>query len=169
VNTQLKINIVSKSDLKIVIDLANEIWPICYKDTISAIQIQNLLDKIYSVENLIHEVEELGHVFWIAHDSREPVGYISAYVEENNLWIKKLYILPEKQGKGYGTQFMNTVENYFKNTKAICLLVNSTNKSAQAFYKAKGFEVIDTVPVKMGDYYFTDFVMKKEILRNHAS
>lgn len=162
-NKQLQIKIVEKSDLKIIIDLANKIWPISYKSTLSEAQIQNMLEKIYSLENLIYEMEELDHVFWIAEDGDEAVGYISAYVEDDNLWIKKLYILPEKQGKGYGSYLMNTAVNHFKNIKTISLLVNSENKNAQTFYKAKGFEVSGTKPVMMGDYEFTDFIMKKSI------
>lgn len=164
-NTQLQINIANESDLKIVIDLANKIWPISYKETLSAIQIENMLEKIYSLENLTYEMEKLGHVFWIAIDENKPVGYISAYEENNNLWIKKLYILPEKQGKGYGSHLMNSAINHFKGVKAICLFVNSDNKNAQAFYKAKGFEVVDTKPVKMGDYDFIDFIMSKSLIK----
>ena len=162
-NTQLQINIASKSDLKIVTDLAKKIWPISYKKTLSEAQIENMLEKIYSTENLIYEMEELGHVFWIASDENEPVGYISAYEEGNSLWMKKLYVLPEKQGKGYGTYLMNAAINHFKGAKVICLFVNSENTSAQVFYKAKGFEVVDTIPVKMGDYDFIDFIMSKPV------
>jgi ribosomal protein S18 acetylase RimI-like enzyme len=165
----LKINIASKLDLKTVIDLANKIWPISYKGILSEIQIQNMMDKIYSLENLTYEIEKLGHVFWIANDEIEPVGYISAYVDGDNLWIKKLYILPEKQGKGYGSHLTNTAVNYFKDAKAICLFVNINNKGAQTFYKAKGFEVIDTVPVKMGDHDFTDFIMRKLLYGNKTN
>lgn len=163
-NTALQIKIINKSDLQIVIDLAKRIWPISYKNTLTEIQIENMLEKIYSLENLTYEMEKLGHVFWIANDEKESVGYISAYEEGNNLWIKKLYILPDKQGKGYGSHLMNTAINYFKGVKAICLFVNSENTNAQVFYKAKGFEVIDTKPVKMGDYDFIDFIMSKSLV-----
>lgn len=163
-NTELQINLINRSDLQIVIDLAKKIWPISYQNTLTEVQIENMLEKIYSLENLTYEMEKLSHVFWIASDEIKPVGYISAYVEEDKLWIKKLYILPEKQGKGYGSHLMNTAINYFKGVKAICLFVNSENKNAQVFYKAKGFEVIDTKPVKMGDYDFIDFIMSKSLV-----
>lgn len=163
-NTQLQIKIATKEDLKTVIDLANKIWPISFKNILSESQIKNMLEKIYSIENLTYEMEKLNHVFWIAVDGDEPLGYVSAYEENNNIWIKKLYILPEKQGKGYGSHLIKVAVNHFKNIKAVCLFVNSENKSAQIFYKAKGFDVIDTKSVKMGDYDFIDFIMSKSLI-----
>ena len=72
----------------------------------------------------------LGHVFWIARHGHTDAGFISAYKEGDTTWIKKLYILPEKQGLGIG--------------------------------KA-GFVVDKEVPVRMGPFEFTDYVMTKAL------
>lgn len=155
--------IASKSDLNTISSLARQIWPVSYKETLSKAQIENMLEKIYSIENLTYENEKLGHVFWIASDESKAVGFISAYVEAHNLWIKKLYILPEEQSKGYGSCLVNVALSSYKDVQSISLLVNSNNNNAQQFYLGKGFKEVGRKSVKMGDYDFIDIVMSKEV------
>ncbi len=153
------------SQLPLVIDLARRIWPAAYAGVLAPGQIDNLLMRIYSAENLTAELAA-GHRFWAAYDDGVPVGYASGYRDGTVVWIKKLYVLPQCQGRGIGRILMETIVTAFAPSEEVRLLVNNGNVAAQAFYSRCGFERIAAVPVKMGDFGFTDFVYRR---RNHPS
>jgi ribosomal protein S18 acetylase RimI-like enzyme len=149
-------------DIPLVIDLAWRIWPVAYAGILTPEQIENLLARIYDVENLQKEWAE-GHRFWAAYDDEVAVGYASGYREDAVVWLKKLYVLPECQGRGVGRALLQTVIAAFVPAQEIRLLVNSGNHAAQKFYTRCGFSRAREVPVQMGDFQFTDFVYVKPI------
>jgi GNAT superfamily N-acetyltransferase len=151
-----------KEDFTIIIRLANLIWPICFAGNLTAEQIGNMLLRIYNEENLSQEMDK-GHYFWLAYEGSEPVGYASAYLENEYIWIKKLYILTEKQGKGIGTMLVNALSKAFPITKELWLLVNRENHQAQKFYLKSGFTCIGEVPVQMGDHQFIDLIYARKL------
>lgn len=150
------------ADMPLVRALARRIWPVAYAGILTPEQIENLLTRIYEVENLQKEWAE-GHRFWAACDDGLAVGYASGYREDAAVWLKKLYVLPECQGRGVGRALMQTVIEAFAPAEEIRLLVNSGNHAAQAFYTRCGFSCAAEVPVQMGDFQFTDFVYVKPI------
>lgn len=155
--TQTTIRAVTEHDVDIIIALAHEIWPICYKDILNAAQIENLLTHIYTPENLKEEMAN-GHYFALAHKTDTPIGFGSAYKKNADIWIRKLYILPDQQGSGVGTQILREICSKFLPAENIKLLVNMNNTQAQTYYKAKKFTREGSIPVQMGDYHFTDYI-----------
>lgn len=150
------------SDIPLIIDLARRTWPTAYADVLSTEQIDNILMRIYCEENLRREMAE-GHRFWVADVDGIAMGFASGYREGAAVWLKKLYVLPQYQGRGVGRVLMTAVVEAFSPVEEIRLLVNSGNRSAQAFYARCGFSKAGEVPVQMGDYRFTDFVFCKPI------
>lgn len=146
-----------KRELSHVTMLAHRIWPVAYKDVLTPEQIKNMLLNIYSPENLQKEVAE-GHQFWVAYLDQTPIGYASAYSEGEIIWLKKLYIEPDLQGRRIGARLMHAAVSPLLPADEIRLLVNGNNKAAQGFYDKMGFIKIAEVPVKMGDFDFIDFV-----------
>ncbi len=150
------------TDFPLVIALANRIWPVAYGGNLSPQQLENLLTRIYCGENLQKEVLE-GHRFWTAFAGDTAVGFASGYRKDTTIWIKKLYVLPEAQGKGVGRALMQTVIDAFTPAHTVRLFVNSENRSAQAFYERCGFAKEGPVLVQMGDFTFTDYVYAKSL------
>ncbi|MBU2926647.1 GNAT family N-acetyltransferase [Winogradskyella psychrotolerans] len=68
---------------------------------------------------------------------------------ENNLYIHRLAIHPELQGKGYAQQLMSYAERYAidNNYSSIRLDTFSQNKRNQKFYELRGYK-------RLGDIYF---------------
>lgn len=68
---------------------------------------------------------------------------------KNNIYIHRLAIHPNQQGKGYAQQLMGFAENYARNNKyqSIRLDTFSQNKRNKKFYELRGFK-------KLGDIYF---------------
>jgi ribosomal protein S18 acetylase RimI-like enzyme len=151
------------SDFPLLDDLARRIWPVAYAGILSSEQLENLLSRIYCPENLAKEQAE-GHRFWGAFSEGKALGFASGYREDGIIWIKKLYILPEAQGKGAGSALMQAVIEAFSPANEARLFVNSENRAAQNFYKRQGFSCVETTPVKMGDFTFTDFIFAKPLV-----
>lgn len=76
-----------------------------------------------------------------------PIDWLTP--NENNIYIHRLAVHPEYQGKGYAQQLLSFAEDYAKtNTYAsIRLDTFSQNKRNQKFYECRGYK-------KLGDIYF---------------
>ena len=149
-------------DIPIIIALAQRIWPVAYGNILTPGQIDNMLERIYSANNLRKEMAE-GHQFWLAYDANAAVGFISAYKNDTTVWIKKVYVDMAMQGKGIGARLIETAVAAFPSTEEIRLYVNRDNKPAHHFYERLGFIHIGEEPVQMGDGQFCDFVFSKKI------
>jgi ribosomal protein S18 acetylase RimI-like enzyme len=78
----------------------------------------------------------------IAKDGDRVVGMCYALIRENKNQLEALYLLPEYQRKGIGTQLWDAVLPFFDKTKDIYVEVADYNEKAINFYKKLGF--VDT-------------------------
>lgn len=159
--SEIAIRRIAADELPIVQQLAEETWPHAFAGVIERHQIEIMLNDIYAIESLENEMTALGHVFWVARHEHHDAGFVSAYKVDDVTWIKKLYILPNKQGLGIGKALIGTAKDHFAPQRALSLNVNTGNLRAIDFYRHYGFVVEKEVPVKMGPFDFTDFVMTK--------
>jgi len=153
---------IGPDDLDRVTTLAWRIWPEAFNGILPAETIPGMLNDIYAPETLAADITERKHQYWLATSDGRDAGYISAYLSEGRVWIKKLYLLAETRGQGLGKALMNTACEHFGSDLPVALFVNDGNKHAIAFYRSQGFEVERHVPVRMGPYDFHDYVMVKE-------
>ncbi len=68
---------------------------------------------------------------------------------KNNIYIHRLAVLPEHQGKGYAQRMMDFAERYArdKGYTSVRLDTFSQNRRNQVFYETRGYQ-------KLGDIYF---------------
>ena len=163
----MKIIEANKSQLPIIAELAYAIWPSAYGEILSKEQLTYMLDKFYSLEALSQQLEEKNHVFLLAEENGKFIGFASyeLNIENHKTKIHKIYVLPETQGKGYGVQLINEIENRSKAIKnnILFLNVNRFNK-AQHFYRKLGFEIAYEVDIGIGNgFLMEDFVMEKKV------
>ncbi|WP_460220294.1 GNAT family N-acetyltransferase [Psychroserpens sp. MEBiC05023] len=80
-------------------------------------------------------------------DEYVPVKWLTA--NKNNIYIHRLAVHPEHQGKGYAQQLMDFAETYAidNNYSSIRLDTFSQNKRNQKFYDLRGYK-------QLGDIYF---------------
>lgn len=157
----MRIEPLAESGLATVSLLAHRIWPTAYAGILTPAQIDNLLLRIYSLDNLRQEWAE-GHRFWLAYDD-EPAGYASAYGDGGVIWLKKLYVLPQCQGRGIGHALIEAVVAAFASARELRLFVNSGNLAAQRFYECQGFARVAEAPVRMGDFDFVDYIYSRPL------
>lgn len=154
---------VGQGQLHRVRDLAHAIWPECFAGIIAAELIPGMLAEIYAPETLEADLVERGHVYWLVTVDGVDAGYGSAYRSGGRLWIKKLYLLARYRKLGLGKRLLATALAEFHGATSMGLYVNDGNAPAIAWYEAQGFAVEERVPVQMGPYRFTDFVMAKPL------
>jgi len=157
--SEAMISPVAPSELPRIASLARRIWPEAFAGILPADRIPGMLDEIYALETLLADFGERGHQYWLASGDGGDLGYASAYRADGRVWIKKLYLLAEARGLGLGKAMIATARAYFGEDLPVALYVNDGNAPAIAFYRSQGFEIEQHVPVQMGPYQFTDYVM----------
>ncbi|MGB4775232.1 MAG: GNAT family N-acetyltransferase [Daejeonella sp.] len=152
------------SDIYIIHQLANKIWPVTYKNIISDEQINFMLDKMYSEEALTNQINAEIE-FLLAEDENKPIGFAaySLTAEPPNKIYKlhKLYILPTEHGKGTGKKLVDEVIKLAqpKGGKVLELNVNRANP-ALGFYQKLGFEIYQEVDIPYFKFVMNDYVMR---------
>jgi len=156
------------SDLETIIEIAEQTWWATYSPILEKEQIEFMLNKIYSVENISEQLEHGTQTYLLLIEDDKPVAFAgySPREEDPEIYkLHKLYCLPETQGKGYGKILINEVAN--KTIEAgkhtLDLNVNRHNK-AKNFYEKMGFSVAYEEDIPIGPYWMNDYVMRKELV-----
>ncbi len=160
----IKIRPAQITDLPTIHRLAHEIWPSAYLEILGEAQLNYMLEKMYSLPSLEHQLSVLNHHFILATENEIPVGFASYSPHENkdSYHLNKIYVLPNQQGKNIGKQMLNYVISEIKKTCAssLQLNVNRYNKALQ-FYQKLGFKIIRKEDNDIGSGYFmNDYVLE---------
>ena len=165
--SQLEIRMADSDDINIIGWLAQQIWPVAYKNIITSAQLEYMLRLIYSPEALKQQME-MHHQFLIAELAEEPVGYASysAITNDGAFKLHKLYVLPELHGKGLGKALLDFITGEIVNLGGTTLLLNMNRQNnAKKFYERNGFTIIGEEDIDIGNNYFmNDYVMEKRFV-----
>lgn len=155
----------SEKDIPLIRDLSNKIWPQTYSTILTTEQIDYMLKMMYSEESLQQQMKQQ-HEFIIVNDGVNPVGFASFSLIETGVYkLHKIYVLPQKQGKGTGRFVINEIIKAMirKGGTTLQLNVNRNNK-AKEFYEKLGFTVIKEEDIDIGNgYLMNDYVMEKKV------
>ena len=163
---ELEIRLADTDDINLIGWLAQQIWPVAYRDILTSAQLEYMLQLIYTPDSLKEQMR-LNHQFLIAELQEEPVGFASysSLTEPGIFKLQKLYVLPEFHGKGVGKALLDFVTDSVLPLGAtkIRLNMNRHNK-AKNFYERNGFKIVGEEDVDIGNNYFmNDYVMEKNL------
>jgi len=153
------------ADIPLIRNLALKIWPVTYAQILSIEQMNYMLDKMYSEEALLNDMNNKIE-FILVYDGVEVVGFAAyGWIEPGVCKLHKIYLLPATQGKGFGkftiTQIIKALQK--RKASALQLNVNRHNK-AKDFYEKIGFAVIREEDIDIGNGYFmNDYIMEKRL------
>lgn len=143
-------------DLPIIIQLAQEIWPVAYGHILLADQIEYMLQKMYNPAVLLHQLRN-GHRFIIAEREKKDVGFAGFSEEDGHkklYKLHKLYVHPQQQGKGLGRLLLNEVVAAAKRDGGARLQLNvNRHNKAKNFYQRLGFDIVNEVDLYIGNGY----------------
>lgn len=154
-------------DAQTIRDLAEKTWWATYSPILEDEQINFMLNEIYDVAKLTHQLENNIQTFLMLSEGEIAVAFAGFSPREEDpavYKLHKLYCLPETQGKGYGKILINEVasETLKAGKHLLDLNVNRYNK-AKTFYEKMGFKVIYEEDIPIGPYFMNDYVMRKEL------
>ncbi len=154
------------ADVPVIASLAKEIWPVVYKEMISADQITYMLETLYSEKALQEQIEKENQQFLILYVQQEPAGFVSFSPLPGQAVhkINKLYLAARLHNKGLGKLLIKEAEKaiFDAGSTQIILNVNRQNP-ARHFYKACGYQISESVDIPIGPFWMNDFVMAKNL------
>ena len=146
-------------ELRMVAELADEIWHECFVDIISAGQIDYMVEKFQSLDAMIRQVEEQSYTYLAVYDGDDLCGYIAVKSEEDDrFFLSKLYLRADNRGQGIASAMLARVfdEARTAGKSSVYLTVNKHNDRAIAVYKKTGFVITDEVVTDIGSGYVMD-------------
>ncbi len=83
--------------------------------------------------------------FWCLYDNQTLIGTVALRIinlEHKVAEVKRMFVLPEYQGKGYGRMLLNHAIAYAKTMQynKICLDTRKQFSAAQQLYRSSGFK-----------------------------
>lgn len=160
----------SESDIPLIRSLADVAFRDTYREILSPDQMEYMMDWMYSEESLQRQMEQEGHIYFIAEMGDKPCGYVSVQplgLQEDEAFLfelQKIYLLPAFQGMGIGGRLYGHVTGFVRRAAngwpcRIELHVNRNNKAVD-FYKHLGMEILRTGDFPIGHGYFmNDYIM----------
>ena len=146
--------------------LADEIWREHYTPIIGEAQVEYMLAKFQSADQICEDVTHNDYIYFTAQHIKNDklVGYCASQPKEEYLFLSKIYVQKDYRGQGIARSFLDEVIalcKYEYGFGKIRLTVNKHNNNSIAAYNKMGFETIDSVKTDIGDgFYMDDFVME---------
>ncbi|MCU0393975.1 MAG: GNAT family N-acetyltransferase [Thermoflexibacter sp.] len=164
----INIYIAEQKDYPIIQDIANQTWYPTFQDILSVEQIKYMLEMMYSITSISEQVRQQGHIFLLAQEGTNNIGYASYetnYKDSEKTKIHKIYVLPTTQGKGVGKKLIQRIEEIAIQAGNSILTLNvNRNNNAVRFYEKIGFAKIGTEDIDIGNgFLMEDFIMDKKI------
>lgn len=179
-NNSISIRKATLADIPLINEMADAAFRTTYKDILSADQIDYMMEWMYSIPSLKHQMAEEGHIYFISEcyegefdGNPVPCGYVSVQKDDSTeqadnderavYHLQKIYVLPDYQGRGIGEKLFNKIVDFVKEMNPypcrIELNVNRNN-SALHFYEKMGMKKLreGDFPIGKG-YYMNDYIM----------
>lgn len=105
----------SVADCELINKMAGKVFPATYSEILSPEQLDYMMDWMYAPVNILKQMEEDGHVYFIAYHEGEPCGYVSVQQQEEDVFhLQKIYVLPRFQGLHCGSFLFREAVKYIK-------------------------------------------------------
>ncbi len=113
------------NDIPLIYQLAVKIWNHHYVPIVGQEQVDYMLAKIYSTEDLTHQMTEKKHQFYLIEINEEVMGFLSVSGGED-MFIHKFYIDQDVQGKGHGDATFKELLSSYPSVKSFTLSAGRT-------------------------------------------
>ena len=153
------------AQLESLLELIWEIWPEVFIPIIGKEQVDYMLVHYQGKDAIAAELKR-GIRYFLIENEGVYTGYFAYSLEEDRLFISKVYLKKELRGLGLSSQvFCYLEELALKNQrKKLFLHVNRFNKNAVEVYLHRGFEIVKTVDEPLGEKFFlNDYWMEKRL------
>lgn len=156
---------VNESNIHLIKPLATAIWKATYSEILEPEQMTYMLDQMYSDEKILSDIAQ-GDQWEILKADNVAVGYLHFKIDEERVFLSKIYLKQDSQLKGIGQLMLNHVVQYALDNKkkAVYLTVNKNNAKAIRFYTKNNFKNIDSKVFEIGNgYVMDDYIFQKDL------
>lgn len=103
------------NDIQLINEMAQIVFPATYREILSKEQLDYMMDWMYSPKNLRKQMEEEGHIYYIAYKDGEAAGYVSIQPEENIYFIcRKSMYFPFFKVAGWAKHYLSRPSKQLK-------------------------------------------------------
>jgi GNAT superfamily N-acetyltransferase len=150
--------------LEALLALIREIWPEVFVPIIGKDQVDYMLTH-YQGESAISAEMERGVRYFLIERDGGYIGYFAYAVEQDRLFISKVYLRKPYRGLGLSSPVFRYLEDLArKNHKdKLFLHVNRFNTRAVEVYLRRGFTIVKTVDEPLGRFFLNDYWMEKNL------
>jgi GNAT superfamily N-acetyltransferase len=151
------------AEIECLLRLIEEIWPEVFIPLIGKGQVDYMLDHYQGKAAVTGDMER-GVRYFLVEREGGVIGYFAYALEEDRLFISKLYLKKECRGLGLASEIFRYFEELAleNRRKKLFLHVNRFNKNAVDVYLRRGFTIVKTVDEPLGERYFlNDYWMEK--------
>lgn len=155
--------------IKTICDIAEKVWHLTYDTLVPKGQVEYMLDRFQSPHALKDQMERLNYrYYFMVCDGQKAgfVGFAPRYEGREEMFLSKVYLLPEYWGKGVVKHAFSMVEGETRKEglSKIRLTVNKGNIHAVEVYQHYGFKTVEKVKTDIGcGYVMDDFIMVKSL------
>ncbi len=128
-------------DCEAIQSVAHKTWHHTYEGLIPHEIQNNFLQSAYSDKAMHHRITNTHLV--VAQWDQVVVGFANVFVNEQGAELGAIYIYPEFQGKGIGSELLKVSIEKISNEAQLLVSVEAENRVGINFYKAKGFTLIE--------------------------
>lgn len=153
-------------------EIAEKVWHLTYDSLVPAGQVEYMIEKFQSVHAVKDQIKNLNYRYYMMVCNGQNAGFIGfspRYEGREEMFLSKVYLLPEFRGHGAVKAAFALVEKETRKEglSKIRLTVNKGNTHAVEVYSHYGFETVEKVKTDIGEgFVMDDFIMVKELGRD---
>ncbi len=152
--------------------IAERVWHLTYDNLVPPGQVEYMLDKFQSEHAVKDQMANLNYRYYMITCDGQDAGFIGfspRYEGREEMFLSKVYLLPEFRGRGAVKAAFALVEEETRKEglDKIRLTVNKGNTHAVKVYEHYGFRTVEKVETDIGSgFIMDDFIMVKDLGSN---
>lgn len=165
----IKISKAPVNSIDTILSLGISTYVETYSSKIPINEITKFALEEFNTDKILNEIEEPNiDYYFIKIDDNEIVGYGKIIIQDESIYLDKIYIRSKYHRNGYGKYFLEYVEELAleQNIKTITLSVWEQNAGAINFYTKNGYKE-HSRKVYQHDSKYTDIIMIKNVVNNN--
>ncbi len=154
------------SEIEQIAVLANEIWHQHFVPIIGLAQVEYMVEKFQSYPAISKQIKDSGYEYFRIYHNDTFAGYTGIHVEDDAMFLSKLYIKKDCRGNHLATCALNYLIQLCKERglKKIWLTCNKHNDHTLAVYDHLGFQITDEQVADIGNgFVMDDYILTYEI------
>lgn len=151
----------TEEDIQLLATLAHEIWNQHFVPLIGQAQVDYMITQFQSAPALTKQLNNGYQYYFLCWDG-EPVGYTGFRLDDDGLFLSKLYLKQAYRGRKIAKKamdFLLSVADEYQKPR-IWLTVNRHNDDTIAAYRSMGFTVSEEKAADIGNgFVMDDYIM----------